>query len=140
MANTQVREDQRVAEATLNNMAQQRERLLGFEKKFDSIDYYIGSARKTIATMSRRAIANKIILAVIILVLIGAIGLIIWLKFRGGDSGGTTDTTTTTTSTTGGPTTSDSTSTSTSTTSTSTSTTGSTIGTSTSTTGGSTSS
>eukprot|EP01133_Synstelium_polycarpum_P010786 gene10786-12566_t len=123
MAGDQVREDQRVAEATLTNMAQQRERLLGFEKKFDSIDSFLSTARKTISAMSRRAIANKIIMAVIIVVLIASIGLIIWLKLahnsgnnnNGGDgttTGTTTgnstmSTTTSTTTTTTGTTTGD---------------------------------
>ncbi|KAK5581508.1 hypothetical protein RB653_001543 [Dictyostelium firmibasis] len=81
MANDQVREDKKTAESTLEQLATQKERLIGFEKKFDSIDGYLDKAKKTIGQMSRRAMANKFIMAGIIFILLIAIGLIIWLKF-----------------------------------------------------------
>ncbi|KAN0040503.1 hypothetical protein ACTA71_008840 [Dictyostelium dimigraforme] len=114
MANDQVREDKRTAESTLEQLATQKERLIGFEKKFDSIDGYLDRAKKTIGQMSRRAMANKFIMAGIILILLAAIGLLIWWKFvrTGGDSnnnnnssGFETTTTTSTTSTTSSTTT-----------------------------------
>jgi len=106
MANDQVREDRKTAESTLQNLAAQKERLIGFERKFDSIDSYLDKARKTIGQMSRRAIANKLIMAAIILVLLVSIILIVWLKFahngspNNNSSAGETSTTTTTTTTT----------------------------------------
>ncbi|KAN0040910.1 hypothetical protein ACTFIV_003446 [Dictyostelium citrinum] len=116
MANDQVREDKKTAESTLEQLATQKERLIGFEKKFDSIDGYLDKAKKTIGQMSRRAMANKFIMAGIIFILLIAIGLIIWLKFvrTGGDDNNnssssleptTTTTTTSTTSTTSSTTT-----------------------------------
>ncbi|EGG14982.1 putative v-SNARE family protein [Cavenderia fasciculata] len=123
MANDQVNQDKKLAEDTLNNMAQQRERLVGFEKRFDSIDSLLGRARKTLSTMSRREIANKFIMAGIILVLLVSIILIIWLKFvrnSGGHDGSSSDNGSSTTT---GP--------SNSTTTTTTTTTGTTIGTTT---------
>ncbi|KAN0014496.1 hypothetical protein ACTFIU_000814 [Dictyostelium citrinum] len=117
MANDQVREDKKTAESTLEQLATQKERLIGFEKKFDSIDGYLDKAKKTIGQMSRRAMANKFIMAGIIFILLIAIGLIIWLKFvrTGGDNNNnssssleptTTTTSTSTTSSTPTPTTS----------------------------------
>ncbi|KAM9967850.1 hypothetical protein ACTFIW_009134 [Dictyostelium discoideum] len=122
MANDQVREDKKTAESTLEQLATQKERLIGFEKKFDSIDGYLDKAKKTIGQMSRRAMANKFIMAGIIFILLIAIGLIIWLKFirTGGDSNNNSSSNssfeTTTTTTTGTTSTTSSTSTTTGTT------------------------
>ncbi|KAF2073636.1 hypothetical protein CYY_005055 [Polysphondylium violaceum] len=105
MANDQVREDRKTAESTLENLAIQKERLISFDKKFDSIDSYLDKAKRTIGQMSRRAIANKLIMAAIILVLLVSIIVIVWLKFAHNGSphssseAPTTTTTTTTTTT-----------------------------------------
>ncbi|EGC31594.1 hypothetical protein DICPUDRAFT_156528 [Dictyostelium purpureum] len=81
MANDQVREDKVMAEKTLNELAVQKERLIGFEKKFDSIDGFLDKSKKLIAQMTRRAMANKFIMVGIILILLVAIILLVWLKF-----------------------------------------------------------
>jgi len=48
MANDQLRQDKKTAESTLENIAIQKERLVGFEKKFDSIDSRLEKSKKTI--------------------------------------------------------------------------------------------
>ncbi|KYQ88988.1 putative v-SNARE family protein [Tieghemostelium lacteum] len=104
MASTQVREDQKTAQHTLENLATQRERLMGMEKKMDNIDGFLSQTKKTLGEMGRRAIANKLIMVGIILILLVSIILIVWLKFAHNGSkdssshGGDSTTTTTTTS------------------------------------------
>ncbi|KAF2073635.1 hypothetical protein CYY_005054 [Polysphondylium violaceum] len=53
MANDQARQDKLVAQSTLEQLAVQKERLVGFEKKFDSIDSSLDKTKRTIDKMSK---------------------------------------------------------------------------------------
>jgi len=51
------------------------------------VNEQLGHAKRIMRTMARRVVTNKLIMAAIILVLLGALGLIVYLKwFSGGSS------------------------------------------------------
>eukprot|EP01114_Cavostelium_apophysatum_P006537 TRINITY_DN1789_c0_g1_i1.p1 TRINITY_DN1789_c0_g1~~TRINITY_DN1789_c0_g1_i1.p1 ORF type:complete len:253 (+),score=59.11 TRINITY_DN1789_c0_g1_i1:169-927(+) len=98
----------KVGEDTLNRMDQQTDQIRGFKGTLRDIEAQLGKANKIMKVMARRAWANKVILIVIALVLLAAIGIIIYVKYFSGGSHsgpasttGTTGNSTTTTGTTG---------------------------------------
>jgi len=84
---------------TLEEMDRQTNQLNKMRGDLRDIDSTIGKARKIMRTMARRAWANKIILAVIALVMIAGICLIIYVKWIKSDTLPVVATTTTSYST-----------------------------------------
>jgi len=70
-----------IAEGTMQTMNEQTSQMKGIRDRIDGINNKIGKAGKVLSNMGRRAITNKLIMALIILVLLGALALIIWLKW-----------------------------------------------------------
>jgi vesicle transport through interaction with t-SNAREs protein 1 len=66
----------------LQDLARQRETIVHARDTLHGADDNISRARKVLGTMSRRIVANKIIMGGIAAFLIAAIILIIWVKLK----------------------------------------------------------
>lgn len=85
---TQLQQARRTAEDTvavgqgiITNLAEQRETMTRGLNRLDTINDRLTRSSRILSSMARRVATNKLIMAVIVLVLLGAIGLIIWLKW-----------------------------------------------------------
>lgn len=65
----------------LSDLQRQRETILHSRDTLHTVDTHISRSRQILQTMSRRIIQNKAIMWGIILLLLGAIGLVLWAKF-----------------------------------------------------------
>jgi len=95
----------------MENLDRQRDQMLRMRETLRGVQEQIGKAQRIMRAMAKRVITNKLIMAVIVLVLLGAIALIVYMKWFSGNS--SNNPTTTTGSTTGVTSTSTSTSTTT---------------------------
>jgi len=75
-------ENEEIGTDVLTMMDQQKESLFRARDGLDSIDDNMRDARSIVLNMTRRVATNKMILAVIILLLLGVIGLILFLRWR----------------------------------------------------------
>jgi len=75
-------ENEEIGGDVLNMMDQQKETLLRARDGLDNINDNMKDARSIIANMGRRVVTNKIILGIFIIVLLGAIGLYLYLRWR----------------------------------------------------------
>jgi len=75
-------ENEEIGTDVLTMMDQQKESLLRARDGLDSIDDNMKDARSIVINMTRRVATNKMILAIIILLLLGVIGLILFLRWR----------------------------------------------------------
>jgi len=76
----------------MQNLDTQKGVMLGIREKLGSVNENLGRATKIMKTMARRVVTNRLIMAIIILVLLLAICLIIYVKFFSGspsDTGAT---------------------------------------------------
>jgi vesicle transport through interaction with t-SNAREs protein 1 len=65
----------------LGTLGQQRKQLEKTKDHLDSTDAAIGRSSKLIKTMARRTITNKLIILLVIFMLLGVIGIIIYFKW-----------------------------------------------------------
>jgi len=65
----------------LTNLEVQRQQMERGISRLDEINDKLSRSSRILTAMARRVVTNKLIMAVIILVLMGAIALIIWLKW-----------------------------------------------------------
>jgi len=86
--NTVLQDARRTAEETvatgatiLDNLGRQRETMERGLGRLDDINDKLARSSKILSAMARRVATNKLIMAVIVIVLLGAIGLIVWLKW-----------------------------------------------------------
>mmetsp|Transcript_1902 Transcript_1902/g.2455 ORF Transcript_1902/g.2455 Transcript_1902/m.2455 type:complete len:222 (-) Transcript_1902:92-757(-) len=70
-----------VGQDTMTRLDEQTSIMYRMKERLGSINDNILQAKGLLRTMQRRVATNKLILAVIILVLLGAIGLIVWYKW-----------------------------------------------------------
>jgi len=71
----------------LDNLDRQTDQMRGMRDKLEGINESLDKAKRLMKGIARRAYANKLILFVIILVLLFAVGLVVWFKwFRKTDS------------------------------------------------------
>jgi vesicle transport through interaction with t-SNAREs protein 1 len=73
---------QEIGVSILQDLARQRETIVHAHETLHGADDNIGKARKILSTMSKRIMTNKIIMFGITAFLLGAIILIIYVKFR----------------------------------------------------------
>jgi hypothetical protein len=74
-------ETQEIGAATSAQLVQQREQ---FHNQLDNVhetDDYLSRSKRTLQRMHKRLVTNKLIQGAIIVVQLGAIGLIIWLRY-----------------------------------------------------------
>lgn len=64
----------------LSDLQRQRETILHSRDTLQGVDVNISKSRQILSTMSRRILQNKLIMWGIILLLLGAIGLVLWAK------------------------------------------------------------
>lgn len=69
-----------VGAGILQDLGRQRETLIQSRKKLDNVDQNIDDSSTILKSMGRRIATNKLITAAIIIVLLGIIGLIIYLS------------------------------------------------------------
>lgn len=72
---------QELGVSILQDLHRQRETIVHSRDTLHGADDNIARARRTLATMSRRVMTNKIIMAGIALLLIAAIALVVYYKF-----------------------------------------------------------
>ena len=65
----------------LSDLQRQRETILHSRDTLGAVDTNVSRSRQILQTMSRRLMQNKVIMWGIILLLLGAIGLVLWAKF-----------------------------------------------------------
>jgi len=94
-ANRLAEETVRDGVVILENLDTQSEQMRRMRLELEDIDTTLGKARKVMTSIARRAWANKIILAVIALLMVAGIGLIIYFRFVRDDSASTGAATTT---------------------------------------------
>lgn len=70
-----------MAQGIVVNLDVQTETIKRGMTRLDDINDKITRSTRIVGAMARRVATNKLIMAVIVLVLLGAIGLIIWLKW-----------------------------------------------------------
>lgn len=75
-------ENEQMGADVLNNLQLQREQIIRSKENLDATNTSLTRSNRTIGRMMRRVITNKIIIAIIILVLLAAIGLILYFKLR----------------------------------------------------------
>jgi len=69
---------------TLEHLEEQRSTMENIKEKLRGVNENLGKATKVMRTMARRVVTNKLIMALIILVLLGAVILIVYLKWFSG--------------------------------------------------------
>jgi vesicle transport through interaction with t-SNAREs protein 1 len=74
-------ETDQVADEIVSELGTQRESLLRTRDRLHETDSNLARSRKILNTMMRRVMTNKMILAVIILLELGILGVVIWWKF-----------------------------------------------------------
>jgi vesicle transport through interaction with t-SNAREs 1 len=72
---------QELGVSIMSNLHSQRQTILHARDTLHGADDNIAKARRVLSTMSRRIMTNKIIMFGIILLLLGAVGLVIYYKF-----------------------------------------------------------
>ena len=72
---------QELGVSILQDLHRQRETIVHAHDTLHGADDNISRARRTLASMSRRVLTNKLIMIGIILLLLGAIGLVVYYKF-----------------------------------------------------------
>ena len=65
----------------LTDLQRQRETILHSRDTLHTVDTHVSRSRQILQSMSRRILQNKVIMWGIILLLLGAIGLVVWAKF-----------------------------------------------------------
>ncbi len=73
---------QELGVSILQDLHRQRQTITHARDTLHGADDNIATARRVLASMSRRMMTNKLIMAGIALLLIGAIGLILYYKFN----------------------------------------------------------
>jgi len=68
----------------MGNLETQKQTMLGIREKLGRVNENLGRAKRIMRTMARRVVTNKLIMAVIILVLLLAVALIVYIKFFAG--------------------------------------------------------
>jgi len=76
----QLLETEELGVSILQDLHKQRETILHARETVHGADDNIGKSRRILAAMGRRAMANKIVMYGIILMLLGAIGVIVYFK------------------------------------------------------------
>jgi vesicle transport through interaction with t-SNAREs protein 1 len=71
---------QELGVSILSDLQRQRETIVHSRDTLHSVDVNVSKSRQVLATMSRRIVQNKVIMWGIILLLVGAIGLVLWSK------------------------------------------------------------
>lgn len=66
----------------LGDLESQRGKMLGIRDRFANINDSLSDAGRTMSAMGRKLMANKFIIAGIVLVLLIVIGLVLWLQLR----------------------------------------------------------
>jgi len=69
---------------TLEHLEEQKSTMENIREKLRGVNENLGKATKLMRTMARRVVTNKLIMALIILVLLGAVVLIVYLKWFAG--------------------------------------------------------
>jgi len=94
----ELEETQRVALDTmdvgvqiLTDLDEHTQKMRKMKDDLSEIDDSLGKAKRIMKSMARRAIANKMILVIIALVLVAAIGIVIYVKWFTGSSTSTTN-------------------------------------------------
>ncbi|PSC75220.1 Vesicle transport v-SNARE 13 [Micractinium conductrix] len=77
----QLLETEELGVQILSDLQRQRETILHSRDTLQTVDTHISRSRQILQTMSRRIVQNKLIMWGIILLLLGAIGLVLWAKF-----------------------------------------------------------
>eukprot|EP01125_Pyxidicula_operculata_P009632 TRINITY_DN3161_c1_g1_i1.p1 TRINITY_DN3161_c1_g1~~TRINITY_DN3161_c1_g1_i1.p1 ORF type:complete len:172 (-),score=38.58 TRINITY_DN3161_c1_g1_i1:111-626(-) len=76
-------ETEEIGMVTIGRLKSDREKMEAANEELDEMDDNITKARKIITTMGRRVITNNLILGFIILLLVGAIGAVVYFKWVG---------------------------------------------------------
>lgn len=71
---------QELGVSILQDLHRQRETIVHSRDTLHGADDNISKARRVLASMSRRAMTNKIIMFAVILLLLGSIGLVLYYK------------------------------------------------------------
>ncbi len=75
-------QSQAIGVQVANTLAKDRDTLLRAEDKLSYVDENVQDTRRIVKNMARRVVTNKLILAAIILVLLAAIGLVVYFSWR----------------------------------------------------------
>lgn len=70
----------------LTNLDEQEEKLKRISNRADNINSTLSKGKQLMRSMARRVVTNKLIMALIVLVILGTIGLVIYLKWFAGSS------------------------------------------------------
>jgi len=74
-------QNEQIGTAVLTDLHGQRQQLMRTSNRLDEVDDNVKTSRTILTGMARRVATNKLILALIIVLLIGAIALIIYMKW-----------------------------------------------------------
>jgi len=73
--------NEQIGASVLVELGGQRQQLVRTNNKLDEVDDHVKTSRTILTGMARRVATNKLILAFIILLLVGAIALIVYMKW-----------------------------------------------------------